>query len=806
MKLKTKIIQDHPKEIQTSLSDRPQTEAYPNNDSVKALPKNKSSKVLLFQNIFYFLLTLYFLSPPLWGENSFPPKNASISSISFDTRPEWLPLFNKEHLLAHLIETNPAASSRLDRSWLEKEIAPLLGQSLFINALRQSILKGEADLYDTMLDSLLSLNLPADYARTHLMEWILGSESSLRTSLLQFPSSPAIRTRFTSYLLQQNRNSDLTALLIQKTCDSQNRSLERILRKQIPDLKPLDWSHFSRYPQLTPKAQLEFRWLLFRAHSKKVTFFLKFDSNKKTSFSHLIWNHLLSKIDRTPALLDDYQRQALQRVEPEQWTREALTDALRQNHSDLWFQSYLHAAQIPNSRYQAVFLALTQTRREKRARPELIAESSQERAPWRARLVQLIQNDLRWSAYFLWHLTRAAEPITILLRRSLPALFAQQETLTLEWYRWSHPSAQTLSSASLKNWGIRWGELLRDRDSEWKNLWSHHDLSTQALLQKTVIASLESNPPLVTTWVAILQSHQPSLKNSFALWTQQNSPHPEMSPLPVFMNRLTTSIQRKEWVGNLDLALFRVAFSNYLRSQEGWNQVSWRIGLESFQIAQPLRELLLSHWSQHPKNFWKLLGWRALYSPQPQAQQKILDWIRNEKISEKSLLSISKQNSQIQIATHSLWINLFQNCPPFQQALDRKRKNPTQQDDLDQLLASIDSEALSLPSLSTFSPYTTIESILLRGGEFTLADWILRQSELQKLWITELESKLTQDPHFLKQVIESLQAENQLSKDSFSDLIQLLIEDRLFFETVLSDPSLGFKNKTIFTDHDEPGQ
>ena len=709
----------------------------------------------------------------------------------FDNRPEWPALFNKDRFLAHLIETGSPASSSIHRSWLENELAPLLRQPLFLSSLRQCLLQGDSDLYETMLDSLLSLNLPSDYARTHLMEWILGSENSLRSPLLQFPTAPAIRTRFATYLLHHPRSSDLTAQLILKACETQDPYLERLLRKNTNSGESIDWTLLKRYPQLSPQAQLEFRYLLFRAYSRKRNSVHSLPSHEKKEppFASLVWDHLLKKINLSPTLLNDYQAGIAQRTEPEQWTREALTEALRQNESDSWFQSYLQAAQIPHSRYQAVFMALTQNRAEKKARPELIAESSQERTPWRARLVQLIQNDPRWSAYFLWHLTRAAEPITLQWRRSLPALFAQRETITLEWLRWTPQAPNSLSSAQLKDWGIRWGETLRNQDQEWKKLWSHHDLITQSLLQKTLVASLESNPTLVTTWVAILQEHQPSLQNSFALWTQQNTPHPDLIHLPVFMNRLSASIQRKEWVGNLDLALFRVAFSNFLRSQEGWNQLSWRIGLESYQIAQPLRELLLQHWSQHPEKFWKLLSWRTVYCPNPQAEQKRLFWIRSHKISEKSLLALSKQNPEIQTATDCLWLDLFQSNLSFQNALKSKRATPAQQDDLDQLLTSI-------PPLESSSLKTSVTTLLLRGGDSALADWILRRADLQKIWITQFETKLLQEPLFLQQITESLLKEKRLSPDSLSELITLLLEDRHLFEALLSDPTLGFKSAT----------
>lgn len=724
----------------------------------------------------------------------------------FDARPEWQALFNKDRYLAHLLETNSPSNSPLHRAWLENEIASLLRQPQYLKALRDSLLQGDAELYQTMLDSLLFLNLPSDYARSHLMEWIFGSDLALQSPLINFPTAPAIRTRFASYLLHHDRRSDQMINFIQTCCESQNLDLEQALRKQILDPKKIDESLLKNYRQLSCQSQLEFRYSLFQSGSRTGEIpVLSSEINPHfLSFAEMIWNHLLTKIEKNPALRDDYQKSLFQRSEPEQWMRLALTESLRQNKADDWFQSYLQAAQIPKSRYRAVFEALIQSRSEKRLKPELIAESSQERTPWRARLVELTQNDPAWSAYFLWHLTRAAEPITLQIRRSLPSLFTQQEILTLEWYRWRNPTAASLSSVALKNWGIRCGESLRDQDREWSLVWLHHDLPTQSLLQKTIISALDCNPSLVTTWVTILQGHQPSLQKAFTLWTRQNSPHPEMTHLSVFMDRLTASIQRKEWVGNVDLALFRVAFCNFLQTHEGWKEVSWRIGLESFQISQPLRELLLNYWIQHPENFWKLLTWKTLYSPDPQAEQKLLCWIRTQKIAEITLLALSKQNPEIQISTRSLWLDLFQAEPTFQKALENKKLHPTQQDDLDQRLKQA-TESLGTP----FSPSSTnsqmnrnpssasssVSNLLLKGGDSSLADWILRQSELQKIWVTHLESKLTQYPNLLKQITKSLLAEKLLPQDSFSELIRMMIEDRLFFENLLSDPTLGFKTQ-----------
>ena len=93
------------------------------------------------------------------------------------------------------------------------------------------------------------------------------------------------------------------------------------------------------------------------------------------------------------------------------------------------------------------------------------------------------------------------------------------------------------------------------------------------------------------------------------------------------------------------------------------------------------------------------------------------------------------------------------------------------------------------------STLNALSTLLLKGEDSVLADWILRQSDLQKIWVAHLESKLSQNPTLLKQITESLFTEKLLPRDSFSELIRILIEDRLFFESLLSDPTLGFKAK-----------
>ncbi|MES2307527.1 MAG: hypothetical protein V4507_01595 [Verrucomicrobiota bacterium] len=712
----------------------------------------------------------------------------SSSLTDFDTRPEWDDLFGKDRLLAHLIETGDPQSHLLHRAWLENEVANQLRQPAIFSSIRKSLLQGDALLQETMEDSLLALNLPSDYARLHLMEWTLGSDPALRSHLLSFFSSATIRTRFATYLFQHHSTHNSVVLLIQQACETQNPYLERELRKRISMNESIDWTPLPHYPQLPLSAQLEFRWKLFRALPNKDSQELASPGKEKTtSFADLLWKQIFQKVEQTSALREEYISRIQQRTEPEQWTRQALTESLRQNEADDWFQSYLRAAQIPQSRYRAVFDSLIQNRSEKRIRPEQIAESSQERTAWRARLIQLIQDDPRWSFYFLWNLTRASEPVTLQFRRALPSLFAQHETLALEWHRWNGISSTPLSSPQLKAWGIQWGERLRDQDLEWSKLWVHHDLPTQALLQKTVAALLEENPVLVTTWVNIIDRHQAPLQNAFALWTRQNSPHPEMSNFPQFMNKLVGSIQRKEWVGNVDIAVFRAAFGNFLLSHEGWNQVRWRIGIESFEIAQPLRDLLAQHWSQHPENFWRILTWRTLFSPEPQSEQKIRAWIQTQKITEKTLLALSQQNPEIQTATQSFWVSLFESNPALQKALEQKSLHPTRQDDLDQILAS-------LPS-SQSSPSLSLSEILLHGGDAPLADWILRNSELQIAWREQFEEQLIQNPRLLKRIIESLVLEKSLPSSSFQELIQKTTEDRLLFETLISDPTLGFKNQ-----------
>jgi hypothetical protein len=710
----------------------------------------------------------------------------------FDTRPGWNELFGKDRLLAHLIETGDPQTDRIHRTWLENEIAHQFRQPAIFSSIRESLLQGDSRLQAAMEDSLLSLNLPSDYVRSHLLEWILGSDAALRPHLLSFSTSPAIRNRFASYFLQYHPHDTLHAQWIRQTCETQNPLFEREIRKRVSRQEQIDWSLLSGYSRLNPSAQLHFRWKLFEAiHASTASPLISLTPTP--SFADHLWREFFQKIEETPALRQEYITRTRQRTEPEQWTREALTDALRSNEADAWFQAYLRSAQIPQSRYRAVFDSLIQSRSEKRMRPEQIAESSQERTEWRSRLIQLIQKDPRWSSYFLWHFTRASEPVTLQIRRSLPSLFAQRETLTLEWYRWTGGASPSLTSSLLKAWGVRWGESLRDQEMEWKKLWLHHDLPTQALLQKTLLALLDENPVLVTTWVHIVDRHQAPLQNAFALWTRQNSPHPEMTNLPLFMKRLVESVQRKEWIGNVDLAVFRAAFGNFLLSHEGWHQVRWRIGIETFEIAQPLRELVIQHWTHHPENFWRLYAWRSVFCPEPSSQQKIRSWIQSQKIAEKTLLAISQQNPGIQTAIQSFWIDLFDQNPEFPKSLHQRALHPTLQDDLDQILAAIPQQKSA--------PQIPLREILLRGGDASLADWILRSSELQVLWRDQLENQLVQNPMLFQSLLKSLISHQILTPNAFTSLIQITIEDRLLFESLLSDPTLGFKNQIQTTPH-----
>jgi hypothetical protein len=424
------------------------------------------------------------------------------------------------------------------------------------------------------------------------------------------------------------------------------------------------------------------------------------------SFYATAWSRLGSKIAGDPLLLREYAARTRVASEIYQTVRTIMVRALATD-GQTFGEGLIEASQIPGSRFewlvdQALF---------DRGGVRSVAGGAARMSATTHKVVSFaISNtcaqNIQWSDFLLWELTRPAEALVMTTRASLPSVLGTDEELAARFARQPLPFGADFESLlattdaytfyaggaaefrtrignkdverrALLQFGAAIGNLLARSDEAWAAALTH--VSTRGETEHTanftllIAATIEKDNTVANAWVKTLVTNDANLYMTFAAWMRAEGHQSDPDAMKRWLDSVSGAFRSGNLVGNVDISTFKTWLGQFVQNQNGWMATRLRFDVESVTIPYRLREIMVREALSRPEVFWKLYAVICKTSgfAVSTIKPKMVDYANQTGIAKAMLDEIMGQNQLASDAVYPMYDTLLASGSPVLDNLEK---------------------------------------------------------------------------------------------------------------------------------------
>lgn len=407
---------------------------------------------------------------------------------------------------------------------------------------------------------------------------------------------------------------------------------------------------------------------------------------------------------------------------------------------------------------------------------------------------------------------------------------------------------------ALLRFGNVYGMALATNDTAWTTVLSSRKNKAQKLFIQILQATLETEPRVLVMWLSMIQRGDSNLKAAFVEFLIRKGHTKDAVAFDHWISGVREAVSRQEIVGNPEVGNFRMWFSEFLETEKGWNSVHLRLSLDSMLVPFRLRQMLTDVLLRDPKTFWRMYSMLTCATGPSVSTlvPKIEAYAEKTQIPQYLLEEINLRNLPASDAVDPIWeVILGKESPIPKRIMEEVTVSGSSLSDTYRitslaLIAALSEKAVwdrvkpvayNHLRISDQTPETDVKRALFnqirqKGSDalpfiqkvsqdpvlfeawrkrllslvrFTaeappIADFLLRNPDLQPLWIKAIAQMVAREPEIMKTVLEALIKRN-VGDENWSramakarvEVIQLVTSDRVFFEQVISGKNREFK-------------
>ncbi len=409
-----------------------------------------------------------------------------------------------------------------------------------------------------------------------------------------------------------------------------------------------------------------------------------------------------------------------------------------------------------------------------------------------------------------------------------------------------------MTREGLQQFGQQAGQLLASSDTAWKDFFAGNggdDNLSRLLTQGAITEDRDTAIYLILT----IETNDSRLNDSFGRWMITNNDTHDMNSYAHWLDSVVRSLQMNSAVGNEDVAHFKAWFTDYLKTPDGWAALSRHLAIESTLINEPLRDSIATYLSQNPDALWSIL--RLIGATHGDTtvtvRAKLRYYVIAGHVNEILLRQIAAQNQVAADAAYPVWDQLLRpgsltitgiqqtveggtvlndlaavviqslidvmNRPDYEVLMDGAMRQLTGQDasvppstvaQKTQSMLTYDAPkctdffkaCFANPKVNEAWRINFLNQVRLNGKAYVVADYLIRNPDLQAEWANLVANATTRDVTLWKQIMQAF-VYRQVSTDFldqgptviYYNLSRLLVEDRVMYEQLLHNPGGSYQ-------------